>query len=810
MVKDHNGPKSLAMRRTMIKSTVGHVRRSSYDLPDAKNPGHVYGYEIQRDPEGAGEVIGKWVQAVPSPAAKSGRSFIETNRQALAHGCISATEARQFANAHPDILIRQVRKASKEFVPTNDVIYGIKSKVSEDVTGLIQARFTDFSKENTDYPDLSSMKIKGKLPMPRDTVASLGKDVRLHPRTQEQDHHDLFKMSKFRNSSVTATAVLGVGPGRQELYRSPLQCSINGEPAVLQLAKVNDDYCDCDDGVDEPGTAACSHLSGAMFHCENGGFFPTSIHSSRVNDGICDCCDGSDEVDHQCANTCVEKAAVNLKAAKERLQSVEAGYKKRQAIVDGEVAKFFSSSNELDQAADKTLASLQQLRERVLVHKHREERKELKMRVEHARKKQAQEDEQQLKTCDGGEDCSKTGDDSAAEAAADANAKTPANAEGEAKTSDAAPADDSFEELNAERVMTTGDADIADVEEVPAVELSPEEEGEIHHQVRSTVELADGSKISLADYLRMEHQQTKKLKGSRTVEDMRREDFLGPLFNGDEASRKQLGVYALRSLGMLCSPVRAVVEAVTFVPRTLWEVASSSELLKPHIDKLPDLPRVSSIMYHPTFRSLGGGRYHRWCKALVWGGGVMWDAPIVAYKYMFPKLNQELTLPEAESLRKILEEIDSDIEKMKKEKATRAELKDQDFGPDRAYFALKDKCINKKIEKYEYKFCPFKDVKQDYTNLGKWEGWGSSKDGDSSAKDYSVMEFTRGQHCWSGPDRSVRVSLTCAHDEEILSVDEPSTCVYRMTVATPCACSSAELARAQADVAFWSQGSAVQ
>lgn len=62
----------------------------------------------------------------------------------------------------------------------------------------------------------------------------------------------------------------------------------------IPFSQVNDDFCDCDDGSDEPGTSACP----------NGRFFcthqipnerPQSLPSSRVNDGLCDCCDGSDE-----------------------------------------------------------------------------------------------------------------------------------------------------------------------------------------------------------------------------------------------------------------------------------------------------------------------------------------------------------------------------------------------------------------------------------------------------------------------------------------------------------------------------------
>jgi hypothetical protein len=56
---------------------------------------------------------------------------------------------------------------------------------------------------------------------------------------------------------------------------------------------VNDDYCDCTDGTDEPSTNACSGAAegAARFYCNDVTFIP----ASRVNDGICDCCEGTDE-----------------------------------------------------------------------------------------------------------------------------------------------------------------------------------------------------------------------------------------------------------------------------------------------------------------------------------------------------------------------------------------------------------------------------------------------------------------------------------------------------------------------------------
>ncbi|XP_059168409.1 glucosidase 2 subunit beta-like isoform X1 [Physella acuta] len=118
----------------------------------------------------------------------------------------------------------------------------------------------------------------------------------------------------------------GVSIEKAAFYQGSTTFRCLSDGKSIPLEHVNDDYCDCADGSDEPGTSACSN---GLFYCENKSIKGSYIMSSRVNDGICDCCDGSDEYDGtiSCENLC-EKMLAEIRAQQEALrEKQEAGYK---------------------------------------------------------------------------------------------------------------------------------------------------------------------------------------------------------------------------------------------------------------------------------------------------------------------------------------------------------------------------------------------------------------------------------------------------------------------------------------------------
>ncbi|EGD76348.1 hypothetical protein PTSG_01048 [Salpingoeca rosetta] len=150
----------------------------------------------------------------------------------------------------------------------------------------------------------------------------------------------LVAVAVFGHGATAAPSFRGAKP--QDLHRyedakDKFTC-FDGS-ASIPVTAINDDFCDCADGSDEPGTSACSN---GQFYCANKLHTPLLLRSTRVNDGVCDCCDGTDEYNGLilCENTC-EEAGRAAREEAERMRRVQReGFAQKQTLIQqGQQAK---------------------------------------------------------------------------------------------------------------------------------------------------------------------------------------------------------------------------------------------------------------------------------------------------------------------------------------------------------------------------------------------------------------------------------------------------------------------------------------
>ncbi|KAF1814784.1 hypothetical protein P152DRAFT_430755 [Eremomyces bilateralis CBS 781.70] len=158
--------------------------------------------------------------------------------------------------------------------------------------------------------------------------------------------------------SADAQRPRGVGPEFAKFYKTTDTFACISNPSIiLPIASLNDDYCDCPDGSDEPGTSACAHISPLSppspvdntlnnklalpgFYCKNKGHNPGYVPFTAVNDGVCDydlCCNGSDEWQGvggiKCEDKCKEIGKEWRKHDEERKRALGAASKRRAELV---------------------------------------------------------------------------------------------------------------------------------------------------------------------------------------------------------------------------------------------------------------------------------------------------------------------------------------------------------------------------------------------------------------------------------------------------------------------------------------------
>uniref|UniRef100_A0A3P9PTX2 Glucosidase 2 subunit beta n=1 Tax=Poecilia reticulata TaxID=8081 RepID=A0A3P9PTX2_POERE len=165
---------------------------------------------------------------------------------------------------------------------------------------------------------------------------------------------------------VESRKIRGISSSYKRFYRERKSFLCIDGSKIIPFEQVNDDYCDCADGSDEPGTSACPR---GRFYCTNLGFRPHYIPSSRVNDGICDCCDASDEYNShaRCQNTCWNLGQKERAYVEGQMKTLDEGLRLKQQLIEEGVLLWREKQaqlRELQRAAEDLQIKLEEHRKR--------------------------------------------------------------------------------------------------------------------------------------------------------------------------------------------------------------------------------------------------------------------------------------------------------------------------------------------------------------------------------------------------------------------------------------------------------------
>jgi hypothetical protein len=319
----------------------------------------------------------------------------------------------------------------------------------------------------------------------------------------------------------------------------------------------------------------------------------------------------------------------------------------------------------------------------------------------------------------------------------------------------------------------------------------------------------------------------------------RKHSFMGPIFNGGSKGwrRGLRGIFTL--VGVLVSPVRLVYEVVAF---TLSKLQASLDF---SIALLPEMVRAGAnvtALGETEFAKRVKGQYAEYIRRPLWrnvglrlrsvyryiGGpfafNAAWEAIPELYYYTFPLYDVEYRRPSVQAVQKCLEQASIEKDRLEVEiKQLTADL-GAEYGPHKTMYRLRRSCFSKEFSGYTYTVCPFHNITQDNTLLGKWHGFGAftnknpekavpgtkpgwhstcpwynpwcevkatSKSKEQAA--YRKWYFTMGDRCYQGMNRKAIVHASCGVDNELVEVTETDICVYKILLTTPALCDSKDL-----------------
>ncbi|XBI17500.1 hypothetical protein VPH35_059537 [Triticum aestivum] len=576
----------------------------------------------------------------------------------------------------------------------------------------------------------------------------------------------LLWISAAATASPPPLETLGIPPQDEAYYRGGVIKCRDGSGKFTR-DQLNDDFCDCPDGTDEPGTSACPE---AKFYCKNAGHSPITIFSSRVNDGICDCCDGSDEYGSNgtCKNTCWEAG----KAAREKLKKKVATYKSGVVIRNQEVekAKLAIAKDEAEltklKGEEKILQGLvDKLKEQKrLIEKAEEEERLIKEKEEKRIKEEA---EKQAAEENKAPDASQEADSQ------DTNEKAQEDESKVVEHHDGDITDHDNHSPEGEASVEVPDIKAGTGHDEPPVETSavPTEE-----QDHTSVNSEGLSKAELG-----------RLVASRwtgeNVDDVGKSDKKG---HEDELDLPEPAEEAFEDEHDIPEPVEENYAGYHSEIEDDRHKFEDEELSNVSDDEYVDDHEEPDVSYKSDDDR----------KDLTASGQASWLDKIqqtvqnVLQKFNF--FRTPVDLSEAAHVRKEYDDASSKLSKIQSRITSLTDKLKQDFGKEKEFYYFYDQCFEGKEGKYVYKVCPYKKASQveghSSTNLGRWDKFEES---------CRMMHFSNGDKCWNGPDRSLKVRLRCGLSNELNGVDEPSRCEYVAVLSTPAMCVEEKLKELQ-------------
>jgi protein kinase C substrate 80K-H len=561
----------------------------------------------------------------------------------------------------------------------------------------------------------------------RNTIHKLSAALRTLSVDQLFNANNLFAVAKFYKSSDT----------------NIFTC-ISNPSITIPFSRVNDDFCDCPDGSDEPGTSACTYLSQLSppqyhpgpdsaaasvntslalpgFYCKNKGHVPAYLRFESVNDGKCDydlCCDGSDEWAHvggkKCADKCKEIGADYQKKEETRQKALKAALKRKNTLAT-EAARLRREVELSIESSEITLKGLE-----IKVKEAEDNLKEVERR-------------EKLRVVRG-------------EASGGGGGKLGV-----------------------------------------LVGLGKTRVNELRGQLERTKKQRDSMVTRVTE-----------LEGLLSS---LKEEY-NPNFNDEGVKRAVRGWedYAARETDDSWSDAedRDLVAVMA-------EDTETNGINWAEFENAPSEPE-SDVAALYSFSAYLPDNVRHWLDAkvsqlrqLLVENGVLADQsdPTVAAAESKAVQDAKKTVSDTQ---RDLRTTQGDLNRHKDDLA-------KDYGPNNGIFrALKDVCVSRDSGEYEYELCFMGQTKQksrkggSHTGMGGFTGFETEFVDEALPADGKglgtgerlVMKYENGQTCWNGPARSTRVYLACAEKDEIWKVSETEKCIYRMEMGTAAVCESGD------------------